>query len=75
MNLSLIFNQHRIWALVTIIIGSGLSWFSLVLLSNSATEPLNVSKPQMYGLIFTLIIGIAIWVNKCLTIKPYHHAT
>ena len=74
MDLGLLFNRHRIWALAMLIIAAISGWFSLILLTNSAVKPIYVNKSQWVGLGFALLVGILVWINKCFTIIPYKHA-
>jgi cytochrome bd-type quinol oxidase subunit 1 len=67
-----IFNNKRILALFLMIIAGILGWWSLILLTNPCNEKVKATKVQIWGLFFTILISLLIWVKKCFTVKPYH---
>jgi len=71
MNLSHIFNNHRIYALGLIILAGIIGWFSLILMTDPITNGLQITTPQWIGLGFTVLISVAAWVRQCFTITPY----
>ena len=68
----LLFNKNRQLALFLGLISAILAWYCTVLLTNKVdnTYPIpNIN--QVMGLLLGMLIGIGIWIKKCLTIKPY----
>ena len=67
-----LYNRNRILALFLMLISSVLGWYSLILFTNvcdSKTYPIP-SIDQIYGLFFTFLIAILVWIKKCCTIIP-----
>ena len=71
MELKLLFNKHRIYALGLMIFASISGWFSLVLITDPIDEGLQITSAQWFGLGFAILIGVVAWVRSCLTVKPY----
>ena len=74
MNLSHTFNNNRVYALGLLILGGIIGWFSLILMTDSIEPGIQITSSQWIGLVFTIFISIAAWVNKCFTITPYSKA-
>ena len=74
MNLSHIFNNHRIYALGLMLLAGVIGWFSLILMTDPIEEGIQITTAQWVGLGFTIFISIAAWVRQCFTITPYNKA-
>tara|TARA_Y200000002_G_scaffold313135_1_gene270534 strand:+ start:289 stop:504 length:216 start_codon:yes stop_codon:yes gene_type:complete len=66
-----LFNSNRIIALFLMIAAGIIGWYSLILMTDPIKGSITPDKYQWIGLGFTLLIGIFIWIKKCLTIKPH----
>jgi hypothetical protein len=71
MNWDKIFNSNRVIALFLMIAAGIIGWYALILMTDPIKGSITPDTPQWIGLGFTILIGILIWVKKCLTIKPY----
>ena len=67
-----IFNTNRLIALFLMFITGIIGWYSLILLTDPVKGSIVPDAYQWTGLGFTIIIGILVWVKKCLTVKPYN---
>jgi hypothetical protein len=65
------FNRNRVLALIVLLIGGIAGWYGLILLTNPHNKPVIPTQNQWFGLLFTIFIGVLIWINKCFTIVPY----
>ena len=65
-----IFNNHRIFALILLLFGSVIWWYSLVLLTNPEHQIPWPNKIQYIGLVIAIIIAVISWLSKCFTIIP-----
>lgn len=66
------FNRNRFLALLLMLISGVFGWYSLILLTNPC-DKLSYPRPtknQIYGLLFGIIIGLQLWIQKCFTIIP-----
>ena len=65
-----IFNSHRIWALILLLVGAIIWWYALVLLTNPEHKAPWPDKTQCIGLLIAIFIAVVGWVSKCFTIIP-----
>ena len=65
-----IFNKHRLWALMLILVSAMFFWYAVVLLTNSVHGDIIPSKNQWYGFALAVMIAGLGWVSRCLTIIP-----
>ena len=66
------FNRHRIAALVVFMIGGILAWYGMILMTNRVGTKPAPDRDQWIGLGIVALVEIALWVQSCLTIKPYN---
>lgn len=65
-----IFNKHRLWALLLVLISAIFFWYAVVLLTNSVEGNVIPNKNQWYGFALAVMIAVLGWVSRCLTIIP-----
>jgi hypothetical protein len=69
-NVTFNFNRNRYIALVIMIIGGILGWYSTILMTNESTDDL--PKPdsnQIFAIFIGIILSILYWLKKCYNIK------
>lgn len=64
------FETQRQIALIFTLAASCLGWYSLILLTNPKGGYTPDTK-QWVGLATAIVVGLAVWVWKCLTIRPH----
>tara|TARA_Y100000389_G_C17389946_1_gene479279 strand:- start:743 stop:958 length:216 start_codon:yes stop_codon:yes gene_type:complete len=65
-----IFNKHRILALILLLLGAVIWWYSLVLMTNPEHKTFLPDRNQWFGLLIALFIAAVGWISKCFTIIP-----
>lgn len=69
-NITFNFNRNRYIALVFMILGGILGWYSTILMTNESTNDL--PKPddnQIFALYLGIILSILYWLRKCYNIQ------
>ena len=69
-NITFSFNRNRYIALVFMILGGILGWYSTILMTNESTN--NLPKPddnQIFALYLGIILSILYWLRKCYNIQ------
>ena len=68
-----IFNTHRMKALILILIASTIGWYSLVLLTTSEHDCVSIDNNQYIGLCILIFLSVGGWFADCLTLKTHTH--
>ena len=69
-NITCNFNRNRYIALIIMIIGGALGWYSIILMTNKISDKLPIpDKNQLVGFPIGIILSISIWLQRCYTIQ------
>ncbi len=69
-NITFNFNRNRYIALIIMIIGGILGWYSTILLTNEYEEQLPTpDENQIFALVFGILLSSLYWLKKCYNIK------
>ena len=69
-NITFSFNRNRYIALIIMIIGGILAWYSTILMTNESTNELPIpDSNQIFAVIIGIILSILYWLKKCYNIQ------
>ena len=69
-NISFSFNTNRYIALIIMIIGGILGWYSTILMTNEYTEELPIpDSNQIFAIFIGIILSTIYWLKQCYNIK------